>query len=87
YHLLKKGGEAATRALNPEPNESKVKRGCEEMRIYFFTAPLAYSDFPGGSKSRLYKISLSLCHKKASRHKNHHFQHVIYLILEGNQKT
>ena len=34
------------------------------MRIYFFTAPLAYSDFPGGSKSRLYKFSLSLCHKK-----------------------
>lgn len=57
------------------------------MRIYFFTAPLAYSDFPGGSKSRLYKISLSLCHKKASRHKNHHFQHVIRLILEGNQKN
>ncbi len=52
------------RALNLEPNESKVKRGCEEMRIYFFTAPLAYSDFPGGSKSRLYKFSLSLCHKK-----------------------
>ena len=21
------------------------------MRIYFFTAPLAYSDFPGGSKA------------------------------------
>ena len=35
----KKGGEAATRALNPEPNESKVKRSCEEMRIHFFTAP------------------------------------------------
>ena len=35
----KKGGEAATRALNPEPNESIVKRGCEEMRIHFFTAP------------------------------------------------
>uniref|UniRef100_UPI004024D87A hypothetical protein n=1 Tax=Dialister sp. TaxID=1955814 RepID=UPI004024D87A len=40
YHLLKKGGKAATRASNPEPNESKVKRGCEEMRIHFFTAPL-----------------------------------------------
>ena len=40
YHLLKKGGEASTRALNLEPNESKVKRGCEEMRIHFFTAPL-----------------------------------------------
>ena len=39
YHLLKKGGEAATLTLNPEPNESKVKRGCEEMRIHFFTAP------------------------------------------------
>uniref|UniRef100_UPI0040283610 hypothetical protein n=1 Tax=Dialister sp. TaxID=1955814 RepID=UPI0040283610 len=35
----KKNGEAAMRALNPEPNESKVKRGCEEMRIHFFTAP------------------------------------------------
>ncbi len=46
YHLLKKGGEAATstlnlepRTLNPEPNESKVKRVCEEMRIHFFTDP------------------------------------------------
>ncbi|MDY4472458.1 MAG: hypothetical protein SPE22_02020, partial [Dialister sp.] len=39
YHLLKKGGEAATRTLNPETNESKVKRGCEGMRIHFFTAP------------------------------------------------
>ena len=36
----KKGGEAATRALTPETNESKVKRSCEEMRIHFFTAPL-----------------------------------------------
>ena len=32
-------GEAATRTLNPEPNESKVKRGCEEMGIHFFTSP------------------------------------------------
>ncbi|MDO5585209.1 MAG: hypothetical protein Q4F94_07240, partial [Dialister sp.] len=39
YHLLKKGGKAATRTLNLEPNESKVKRGCEEMKIHFFTAP------------------------------------------------
>ena len=30
---------AEPRTLNPEPNESKVKRGCEEMRIHFFTAP------------------------------------------------
>ena len=28
-----------SRHLNPEPNESKVKRSCEEMRIHFFTAP------------------------------------------------
>ena len=56
YHLLKKGGEAATSALNleprtlnpqpstlnPEPNESVVKRGCEEMRIHFFTAPFVF---------------------------------------------
>ena len=35
----KKGGEAATSPLNPEPNESIVKRSCEEMRIHFFTAP------------------------------------------------
>ena len=41
----KKGVEAATRTLNPEPNESKVKRGCEEMRIHFFTAPLVIMDF------------------------------------------
>ncbi len=39
YHLLKKGGEAATETLNLEPNESKVKRGCEEMNPHFFTAP------------------------------------------------
>ena len=56
------------------------------MRIYFFTAPLAYRDFPGESKSRLYKFSLSLCHKKTFYYKNHHFQHVIRLIVEGNQK-
>ena len=35
----KKGGEAATSTLNLEPNESKVKRGCEEMGIHFFTSP------------------------------------------------
>ena len=40
----KKGGEAATRTLNPEPNESKVKRDCEEMKIHFFTAPFLFSD-------------------------------------------
>ena len=40
----KKGGEAATRALNPEPNESKVKRGCKEMRIHFFTAPFPFTN-------------------------------------------
>ena len=33
------GGEAATRALNLEANESKVKRGYEEMNLHFFTAP------------------------------------------------
>ena len=27
------------RTLNLEPNESKVKRGCEEMNPHFFTAP------------------------------------------------
>ena len=31
-----------SRHLNPEPNESKVKRSCEEMRIHFFTAPFYY---------------------------------------------
>ena len=41
----KKGGEAATRALNLEPNESKVKRGCEEMRIHFFAAPFGMRYF------------------------------------------
>ena len=34
------GGEAATKALNPEPNESKVKRGCEEMNLH---SPVFYS--------------------------------------------
>mgnify|MGYP007126602173 CR=1 FL=1 len=45
YHLPPKGGEAATSPLTPEPNESKVKRGCEEMRIHFFTAPFLLSYF------------------------------------------
>ena len=45
YHHLKKGSEAATRALNPEPNESKVKRSCEEMNPHFFTAPFLLSYF------------------------------------------
>ena len=55
YHLLKKGGEAATRALNLEPNESKVKRGCEEMRIHFFIVPFIHAvcfslfGYPDGS--------------------------------------
>ena len=31
-----------SRHLNPKPNESKVKRGCEEMRIHFFTAPSVF---------------------------------------------
>ena len=46
----KKGGEAATSPLNPEPNESKVKRGCEEMRIHFFTAPFYCMIFNSSSK-------------------------------------
>ena len=44
----KKGGEAATRALNPEPNESNKKRGCEEMNPHFFTAPFYRSYMPNG---------------------------------------
>ena len=28
--------------LNPEPNESKVKRGFEEMNPHFFKAPLCF---------------------------------------------
>ena len=38
----KKGGEAATSTLNLEPNESKVKRDCEEMNPHFFIAPFLY---------------------------------------------
>ena len=34
-----------SRHLNPEPNESKVKRSCEEMRIHFFTAPFLLSAY------------------------------------------
>ena len=49
YHLLKKAAKPPRepRTLNPEPNESKVKRGCEEMRIHFFTAPLCLKDPTG----------------------------------------
>ena len=36
-----------SRHLNPEPNESKVKRSCEEMRIHFFTAPFFYAPHHG----------------------------------------
>ena len=32
-----------SRHESPEPNESKVKRGCEEMRIHFFTAPFYFA--------------------------------------------
>ena len=46
----KKGGEAATSPLNLEPNESKVKRSCEEMRIHFFTAPFYCMIFNSSSK-------------------------------------
>ena len=63
YHLLKKGGEAATRALNPEPNESKVNRGCEEMRIHFFTAPLVIMDF---SVSVFTGVGISLISHRSS---------------------
>ena len=51
----KKGGEAATRALNLEPNESKVKRGCEEMNPHFFTASFyfAWKMLRGESACRL----------------------------------
>ena len=52
----KKVGEATTRTLNPEPNESKVKRGCEEMRIHFFTAPLCLKD-PAGLSLFLQSLS------------------------------
>ena len=37
YHLLKK--RRRSRHLTPEPNESKLKRSCEEMNSHFFTAP------------------------------------------------
>ena len=40
YHLLKK---RRSRHLTPEPNESKITRGCEEMRIHFFTALFLFS--------------------------------------------
>ena len=36
-------------------------------------------------KSRLYKFSLSLCHKKASYNKNHHMSFVMPLIVGGNR--
>ena len=42
-----------SRHLNPEPNESKVKRGCEEMRIHFFTAPFLLAEIGAAGKGRL----------------------------------
>ena len=36
-----------SRHLNPEPNVSKVKRSCEEIRIHFFTAPFFYAPHQG----------------------------------------
>ena len=54
-------GEAATRALNSEPNESKVKRGCEEMRIHFFTAPFyGEMDLLGGKGDGLFLLTVSM---------------------------
>ena len=41
-----------SRHLNPEPNESKVKRGCEEMRIHFFTAPFLWENGSFGGRGR-----------------------------------
>ena len=32
-----------SRHLNPEPNESKVKRDCEEMNPHFFTVPFLFA--------------------------------------------
>ena len=52
HRPIKKGDEAATSPLNLEPNEGKAKRGCEEMRIHFFTAPSFVSFFTPGSKKQ-----------------------------------
>ena len=59
---FKKGGEAATRTLNPEPNESKVKRGCEEMGIHFFTAPFLLPGMGKGERISAAGASDSSCH-------------------------
>ena len=47
--------------LSPEPNESKVKRGCEEMRIHFFTAPFLWGkiDF-WGKGDGLFLLTVSM---------------------------
>ena len=53
-------GEAATRALNPEPNESKVKRGCEEMNPHFFTAPFLWGMDLMGEGDGLFLLTVSM---------------------------
>ena len=53
-------GEAATRALNPEPNESKEKRGCEEMRTHFFTAPFLWGMDLLGKGDGLFLLTVSM---------------------------
>ena len=36
----------------PKGTKEKIKRGCEEMRIHFFTAPFLLSLFTPGSKKQ-----------------------------------
>ena len=51
-----------SRHLNPEPNESKVKRGCEEMGIHFFTAPFLLPGMGKGERISAAGVSDSSCH-------------------------
>ena len=53
-------GEAATRTLNPEPNESKVKRGCEEINPHFFTAPFLWGIDLLGKGNSLFLLIVSM---------------------------
>ena len=49
-----------SRHLNPEPNESKVKRSCEEMRIHFFTAPFLWGIDLWGEGDGLFLLIVSM---------------------------
>ena len=49
-----------SRHESPELNESKIKRGCEEMRTHFFTAPFLWGMDLMGEGDGLFLLTVSM---------------------------